>query len=73
MASPQNRDAGNQSGKWAVFRMDDHGNVFLVRPDLSEDFARSVAKEFQDRGHKQIYWAEIPEPGRMPVTPSRDM
>lgn len=42
--------------RWSVWRIDDNGNVFLVREGISEQKARQLAAEFEARGHKQMYW-----------------
>lgn len=44
---------------WIVFRIDDNGNVFTVRTELSRDEAERLVAEFEARGHKQMYWAEV--------------
>ena len=49
--SPARRD-------WAVWRIDDNANTFLVRGGLSREEADRVAAEFAARGHKQMYWVE---------------
>jgi hypothetical protein len=43
---------------WAVWRIDDTGNTFLVRNRLSLAEAEQLADEFTARGHKQMYWVE---------------
>ena len=43
---------------WAVWRIDDNGNTFVVRDGLTRDEADRVVAEFTARGHKQTYWAE---------------
>ena len=43
---------------WAVYRIDDNGNQFVVRRHLNHDEARRLVEEFEARGHKQMYWAE---------------
>lgn len=59
----------DQKGEWALYRLDDNGTTFRMREGLSESFAKAQAKIFQDRGHKQTYWAAIPEPGEPVVRP----
>lgn len=41
---------------WVVWRQDDNGNQFVVRANLTEAQARAMAKEYEELGHKQIYW-----------------
>lgn len=43
---------------WRVMRLDDNANTYVVREDLSEDDARALAAELEQRGHKQTYWFE---------------
>lgn len=49
---------GPPAGAWAVWRIDDTGNTFLVRGGLTRAEAERVAAEFAARGHKQMYWVE---------------
>ena len=44
--------------RWAVYRIDDNGNQFVVRTQFSEGEAGQVVREFEARGHTQVYWAE---------------
>ncbi|HSB97996.1 MAG TPA: 2Fe-2S iron-sulfur cluster-binding protein [Spongiibacteraceae bacterium] len=44
--------------RWNVCRQDDNGNCFVVHTALSEQAARTAVAEFEQRGHKQLYWAE---------------
>ena len=44
--------------KWNIFRQDDAGNVFRIYNNLSETEARCMIRLFEERGHKQLYWAE---------------
>jgi hypothetical protein len=46
------------AGSWAVWRIDDNGNTFVVRGGLVRAAAERVASEFTARGHKQTYWVE---------------
>ncbi|MEM7430931.1 MAG: hypothetical protein AAF351_03210 [Pseudomonadota bacterium] len=43
---------------WSVWRLDDNDNEFVVQANLSEQRARALAQELEDRGHKQTYWAK---------------
>ena len=43
---------------WAVWRIDDNGNAFVVRKCLDQAEAERLVIEFTARGHKQTYWAE---------------
>ncbi|WP_177410182.1 hypothetical protein [Pseudomonas sp. LFM046] len=44
--------------RWCVKRLDDNGNVFVLRAGLSRDEAERLVAEYQARGHKQSYWVE---------------
>lgn len=46
----------DMTSQWSVWRIDDNGNVYLVREQLTEANARQIAAEFEARGHKQMYW-----------------
>ena len=43
---------------WAVWRIDDNGNTFVVREHLLREVAERLVAEFTARGHKQMYWIE---------------
>jgi UDP-N-acetyl-2-amino-2-deoxyglucuronate dehydrogenase len=59
MSDPVPESIGpDPSGLWAVYRIDDNGNTFVVREHVSRDEADRVVAEFEARGHKQMYWAE---------------
>ncbi|MBT8768385.1 hypothetical protein [Metapseudomonas boanensis] len=53
MADAATRDARC----WCVKRLDDNGNEFILRDSLTRAEAERLAAEYQDRGHKQSYWA----------------
>jgi hypothetical protein len=53
-ASPQFR----RGELWAVHRVDDNGNRFVVREHLSREEAERLVAEFEAHGHKQTYWVE---------------
>lgn len=50
--------ADHETDQWAVWRIDDNGNTFLVRDSLPRAEADRLVAEFTARGHKQMYWAE---------------
>ena len=60
------RNAGD-TVKYIVKRMDDHGNVFDMQGNLSQQEARQMANRFQAKGHKQTYWEE---PETTPTNPT---
>ncbi len=37
--------------------VDDNGNAFVMRRDLTRDEACALVKDYQARGHRQLYWA----------------
>ena len=51
-----------QSQSWCLVRLDDNGNEFVVRGDLSRADAEALAREFEARGHKQSYWVRPQQP-----------
>jgi hypothetical protein len=50
------------SDRWAVWRMDDNGNTFLVRENLNHADVERMVADFIARGHKQTYWAPMQAP-----------
>ena len=56
-AHPEPEDS-SPTGSWAVWRIDDNGNTFVVREGLSRAEAERLVELFTARGHKQTYWAE---------------
>ena len=47
-----------QSRDYIVYRIDDNGNVFVVKKEMRQEDAEHLVAEFEARGHKQMYWAE---------------
>jgi hypothetical protein len=43
---------------WSVWRQDDNGNVFVVEDGLTEVDALRLVRDFEEKGHKQTYWAK---------------
>jgi len=43
---------------WRVVRQDDNGNCYVVASGLAEPEADAVARAFEARAHKQIYFVE---------------
>jgi len=43
---------------WIVMRQDDNGNRYEVARVTSRCEAESLARQYEARGHKQIYWVE---------------
>jgi len=56
MAEGSERETSDPS--WSVWRQDDNGNVFLVRSGLTEVDALMLVRDYERKGHKQIYWAK---------------
>jgi len=54
---PEPRDP-TPGNTWAVWRIDDNGNTFVVRQSLTREEAARLVAELEARGHKQTYWAE---------------
>jgi hypothetical protein len=46
--------------RWRVLRLDDNGNTFLIANVETEAEALAIAKAFEARGHKQMYFVESP-------------
>lgn len=44
--------------KYSVWRQDDNGNVYLVKDKLTEIDAFRLVREYEEKGHKQTYWAK---------------
>jgi hypothetical protein len=43
---------------WSVWRQDENGNTFFVKGGLTESDALLLVREYEQKGHKQIYWAK---------------
>ena len=56
MATNDDRAALAQQ-TWKVYRQDDHGNRFVVATDLTQQAAEQLVILYEQRGHKQHYWA----------------
>ncbi len=48
----------SDEAKWSVFRMDDNGNVFEIVKNKKYEEAAELSREYNRRGHKQLYWVE---------------
>jgi hypothetical protein len=57
-ASQTSATSPSPAATWQVWRIDDNGNTFLMRDQLTHEEADRVVAEFTARGHKQTYWAE---------------
>ncbi len=51
-------DPGTPLDNWTVWRIDDHGNKFIVQEHLAKLEANRLVEEFTARGPKQVYWIE---------------
>jgi hypothetical protein len=56
MSEPE--ESADETETWAVYRQDDHGNRFVVKSGLGRAQAEQLAREFESRGHKQMYLVE---------------
>ena len=54
----------NEYWSWAVKRVDDNNNIFVVETNLHEYGARELVSSFERKGHKQTYWAENKAPNK---------
>ena len=52
---PEERD-------WCLLRLDDNGNRFVMRRQLTRAEPEALVRDYQARGHKQSYWAERETP-----------
>ncbi|WP_281050090.1 hypothetical protein [Thauera sp. GDN1] len=53
--------AVEQAMRWALWRLDDNGNRFVVAVFANRDEAEATARAFEAHGHKQTYWVEKTE------------
>ena len=53
-----NARAVQQAMRWALWRLDDNGNRFVVAVFANRDEAEAAARAFEAHGHKQTYWVE---------------
>jgi hypothetical protein len=51
-------ESGMSPQRWALWRLDDNGNRFLMESFDSRERAESAARDYTARGHKQAYWVE---------------
>lgn len=49
------QQAGGRTARYEVYRIDDNDNTFVIGVYSSRTEAEAVAKEFEERRHKQIY------------------
>jgi len=52
------RDSSAKSARWALWRLDDNDNRFLVTVFACRDDAEAAVRAFEAHGHKQTYWVE---------------
>lgn len=60
-AGGRTKDSGDpaaETPRWALWRLDDNGNRFLVAVFACRDEAEAAARAFAVHGHKQTYWVE---------------
>jgi hypothetical protein len=51
-------DPNADDRNWSVHRIDDNGNQFVVKGQLTREEAERLLGEYEARGHKQTYWIE---------------
>ncbi|MNP58922.1 hypothetical protein D3C76_1538810 [compost metagenome] len=52
----------NEPRDWCLLRLDDNGNQFVMRRGLTREEAEALARDYQARGHRQMYWARREQP-----------
>lgn len=50
--------ARDDVARWALLRLDDNGNRFMVAVFPSRHEALAAMRGFEAHGHKQTYWVE---------------
>jgi hypothetical protein len=58
VASEQDDAPGAADATWTVWRQDDNGNRFVMAQHLGREQAQRMVADFEERGHKQVYWAQ---------------
>ncbi len=64
MSDARRPDAGPRHGteassaRWALWRLDDNGNRFLMACFADRGRAEAAARAYAGRGHKQTYYVE---------------
>ena len=43
---------------WSVWRQDDHGRRFEMQRGMTQSEAEKMARQYEERGHKQTYFVE---------------
>ena len=43
---------------WSVWRRDENGNHFRVKEGLTQSDAWELVRVYEQKGHKQLYWAQ---------------
>lgn len=51
-------DKAAEQNNWELWRLDEHGQKFLMTDQLNKEDAESLVREYERRGHKQHYWAQ---------------
>lgn len=49
---------------WVLKRQDDNGNVFDIDSFADKEEAAQIGREYELRGHKQVYFVERIKPGK---------
>ena len=51
-------DPDTEPTRWALWRLDDNDNCFVVAVFARREEAEAAARAFEAHGHKQTYWVE---------------
>ncbi len=51
-------DPDTEPTRWALWRLDDNDNRFVVAVFARREEAEAAARAFEAHGHKQTYWVE---------------
>jgi len=46
---------------WTLWRQDDNGHKFLIQTGLTQNNAKQLVEQYEQKGHKQMYWAKKKE------------
>ncbi|MBV2263389.1 MAG: hypothetical protein KUL79_07500 [Thauera sp.] len=52
-------DSATEALRWALWRLDDNDNRFVVAVFARREEAEAAARAFEAHGHKQTYWVEV--------------
>ncbi len=55
---PRDASSDQATVRWALWRLDDNGNRFLMACFADRGRAEAAARAYAGRGHKQMYYVE---------------